>query len=155
MVKVLIATSEAVPFAKTGGLADVCGALPAELAKLGNEVGLIIPAYACVKEAAAVNGIELKNTGKTVSIPVGNQIVTGTYLTADLPGNVKGYFVDAPEYFGRPSLYGENGVDYRDNCERFVFFSRAVLEAIRTLDLEVDLIHCNDCLLYTSDAADE
>ena len=144
MVKVLIATSEAVPFAKTGGLADVCGALPAELAKLGNEIGLIMPAYACVKEAAAADGIELKETGRTVSIPVGNQIIAGTYLTADLPGNVKGYFVDQPEYFDRPSLYGENGVDYRDNCERFVFFSRAVLEAIRTLDLEVDLIHCND-----------
>ena len=144
MVKVLIATSEAVPFAKTGGLADVCGALPAELAKLGNEVSLIMPAYACVKAAAEKHGIQLQPTAVPVNIPVGNQIVTGTYLKAELPGGVAGYFVDQPEYFDRPTLYGENGVDFRDNCERFVFFSRAVLEAIRALNLQIDLIHCND-----------
>ena len=54
------------------------------------------------------------------------------------------YLVEQPEYFDRPQLYREEGIDYRDNCERFVFFSRAVLEAIRLLDLKVDVLHAND-----------
>lgn len=140
MPNVLLATSEAVPFAKTGGLADVCGTLPAELNRLGSPTTVIMPAYRCVHNA----GFEITDTGLTLDIPVGQQLVHGRLLQTTTDTNVTVYFVDQPEYFDRPALYGEDGTDYRDNCERFVFFSRAVLEAIRALELEVDLVHCND-----------
>jgi len=142
-VKILMVTSEAVPFAKTGGLADVCGALPAELEKLGHEVTLIMPAYRQAKSA----GLPLEETGIRFDIPIGSKIVGGTFLKSKLPGtNVPVYLVEHDDYFGRGGLYQDpsTGEDYRDNCERFVFFCRAVMEAIRLLDLQVDVIHAND-----------
>ena len=140
-VEILIASSEVVPFAKTGGLADVCGALPIELNRQGHNVHVFLPAY---RQAQAC-GQTIEETGIDFQIPVGNRIVKGSLLKSFLPGSgVPVYLVDQPEYFDRPELYRDNGEDYKDNCERFVFFSRAVLEAIRLLDLSVDLVHCND-----------
>lgn len=141
MTKVLIATSEATPFAKTGGLADVCGTLPLELKKLGHDVALIMPGYHQALAAADL----IASPGLPLEIPVGNQIVTGEIRQAFLPGSeVPVYFVCHDDYFGREGLYGQDGEDYRDNCQRFVFFSRAVLEAIRVLELQIDVLHCND-----------
>ncbi|MGC4002801.1 MAG: glycogen/starch synthase [Pirellulales bacterium] len=143
---VVVASSEAVPFAKTGGLADVAGALPLELARLGLQSTLFLPAYACVQAA----GIPLEPTGITLQIPIGNKTVSGKILLASLPlGDDAGtevpvYFIDQPDYFDRPGLYQGGGQDFTDNCERFVFFSRAVMEAIRRLSLRVDILHCND-----------
>ncbi len=140
-LKILMASSEVVPFAKTGGLADVCGSLPVELAKLGHQISVIMPAFRSVKEA----GIPLADTGVSIDIPIGSKIVSGRILRSHLPGsNVPVFFVDQPAYFDRNELYRESGEDYKDNCERFVFFCRAVMECIRLLDLEVDLIHAND-----------
>ncbi len=143
MTKVLIAASEAVPFAKTGGLADVCGTLPHELRQLGHEVTLILPAYRQVH----ARGYHLEDCGVTLEVPVGNQSVQGRILRLVHEGNGDGvsvYFIEQRKYFDRPELYGERGTDYRDNCERFVFFSRAVLEAIRLVELDIEIIHCND-----------
>ncbi len=149
-VKIVLATSEAVPFAKTGGLADVAGALPLELARLGHEVSLILPAYRTVLQG----GFDLKPTGIQLSIPIGQKTVAGELLKGFLTspadtGRTTGpkvpvYFVRQDDYFDRDGLYQERGEDYRDNCERFVFFSRSVLEAIRLLNLDVDVVHCND-----------
>jgi len=140
-LKILLATSEAVPFAKTGGLADVCGALPRELERLGHEVVLMLPAY----RQATQCGLEIEPTGVHFEIAIGSKNVAGTFLRSRLPNsNVTVYLVEQAGYFDRPSLYQENGQDYRDNCERFVFFSRAVVEAIRLLDLHVDVVHAND-----------
>ncbi len=140
-VKILIATSEAVPFAKTGGLADVCGALPVELARLGQEPALIMPAY---RQIHAL-GVPIEPLGIRIDIPIGARTVSGSLLKSHLPDSqVPVYLVEQPEYFDRPQLYGEDGRDYRDNCERFVFFSRAVPEAIRLLGLQVDVVHAND-----------
>ena len=140
-MKILLATSEAVPFAKTGGLADVSGALPVALAKLGEEPTVIMPAYRQVFQA----GQTIEHTGVTFDIPIGNKTVPGAFLRSYLPGSkVPVIFVQQDQYFDRPELYTEGGKDYRDNCERFIFFSRAVLEAIRLLDLQVDVLHCND-----------
>ena len=132
-MKILLAASEAVPFAKTGGLADVCGALPLALAKLGHQPALIMPAYRQVLEG----GFPLEPTGVELSIPIGHKTVAGRLLTSKFPGSdVPAYFVEQPQYFDRDHLYGSGNQDYRDNCERFVFFSRAVLEAIRLLKLD-------------------
>jgi starch synthase len=140
-VKILMATSEAVPFAKTGGLADVCGALPVELEKLGHEPILILPAYRQIRTA----GMPIEPTGIHFDVPIGNKSVSGSLLKSHLPNSsVPVYLVDQENYFDRAELYQEAGQDYKDNCERYVFFCRAVLEAIRLLDLRVDVLHAND-----------
>ena len=140
-MKILMATSEAVPFAKTGGLADVCGSLPVELEKLGHQPTLILPAYRQMRSS----GMPIEPTGIRFEVPIGSKTVTGTLLKSQLPSsNVPVYLVQQEQYFDRPDLYRENGQDYRDNCERFVFFCRAVMEAIRLLDLHVDVLHAND-----------
>jgi starch synthase len=140
-VKILLATSEAVPFAKTGGLADVCGALPVALEKLGHETALILPAYRQIHQA----GLPIEPTGVDFSVPIGNKTVSGTFLRSRLPqSNVPVYLVQQDQYFDRPSLYQEAGRDYKDNCERFVFFSRAVLEAVQLFDMKLDILHAND-----------
>jgi starch synthase len=136
-----MATSEAVPFAKTGGLADVCGALPGELARLGHSAAVIMPAYRQVYDC----GLPIEPLGIQFIVPIGSKTVTGHLLRSHLPdSDVPVYLVQQDQYFDREALYRTDGKDYVDNCERFVFFSRAVLEAIRLLDLKVDVIHAND-----------
>ena len=139
-MKVLIASSEIVPFAKTGGLADVAGALPRYLQQLGHEVIAFLPGYRCALEKGG-----FEETGFTFQIPIGNSIIDGRLLVSQIPdSNVSVYAIVNDQYFDRPDLYGEDGQDYPDNCERFVFFSRAVLECIRLMDWKPDLIHAND-----------
>ncbi len=140
-MNILIATSEAVPFAKTGGLADVCGALPVEVSKLGHSTAVIMPAYRQVW----TSGMPIEELPIQFSVPIGTRMVSGRLLRSKFPdSDVPVYLVEQPEYFDRPQLYREEGIDYRDNCERYVFFSRAVMETIRLLDLKVDVLHCND-----------
>ncbi len=148
-MNILLATSEAVPFAKTGGLADVCGALPIELANLGHQPVLFMPAYRQVHACAA----PIEPTGVVFDIPIGGKTVRGQLLKSQLPGSeVPAYLVQQDDYFNRAELYTEQGTDYKDNCERFVFFCRAVMESVRLLDLSIDVVHCNDwqtCLIPT------
>jgi len=140
-MKIVLASSEVVPFAKTGGLADVAGALPLELRKLGHEVSVFMPGYRCIEKSTQ----PIVATDVHFEIPLGRHVESGRLLKSTLPdSDVDIYFVAHREYFDRPELYGENGSDYEDNCERFTFFSRAVLESVRTLDLVPDVIHVND-----------
>ena len=140
-MNILFATSEVVPFAKTGGLADVGNALPMELARMGIDVSVFVPAYRSALNA----GQTVEVTSHHLDIQIGGKIVSGRLLRSQLPGcAVPVYLVDQPDYFDRAELYRERGDDYKDNCERFVFFCRAVMESIRLLDLPVDILHCND-----------
>ena len=140
-MNILVATSEAVPFAKTGGLADVCGALPVELARLGHRTTVILPYYRRVRYC----GQPIEPLGIDFIVPIGSKTVSGHLAASRLPqSDVPVYLVQQDQYFDREELYQEDGEDYEDNCERFVFFSRAVMEAIRLLELEVDVIHAND-----------
>ena len=133
-MKVLFAASEAHPFIKTGGLGDVMGALPKSLVKLGVDVRVVIPKYKGIKE-------ELKQKLQfikwfTVSVGWRNQYC-GVFQY-----QYKGviyYFIDNEYYFNRDGLYG-----YFDDGERFAFFNRAVLEFIKEVDWQPDLINCND-----------
>lgn len=141
MMHVILVSSEVVPFAKTGGLADVCGALPAELERLGIKVSVFMPAYPSVHEQPT----KPQPLPLAYAIPLGRKIVDGGLLTAKIPNtNVDVFFINQPNYFHRNGLYGENGGDYEDNSERYIFFCRAVLESIRLLNLQPDVIHCND-----------
>ena len=140
-MNILLVTSEAVPFAKTGGLADVCGALPIELARQGHCPTLILPAY----RSARYCGLPLEPLDLEFIVPIGSKMVSGRLLRSRLPGtDVPVYLVAQDQYFDRDQLYSVDGKDYADNCERFVFFCRAALEAVRLLGLDVDVIHTND-----------
>lgn len=137
-VKVLYCASEIVPLAKTGGLADVGGALPAALAARGVDVRLAMPRYRAVSlPGARVEG--------TVAIPVGGTVVEGTVLDGRVPGSHLPIWLIAQDaFFDRDGLYGEGGADYPDNLSRFVFFSRAVLQWLSQQRWQPDVIHCND-----------
>jgi starch synthase len=140
-MKVLFAASEAVPFAKTGGLADVLGSLPVQLERLGHEAFLFLPAY----RHALGCGRSIEPTGLNFSVPIGSKTVNGTLLRSSLPDSrVPVFLVRHDEYFDRTELYGAGGVDYIDNCERFVFFCRAVLESMRLMNLQPDILHAHD-----------
>lgn len=139
-MRVVIIASEAVPFAKTGGLADVAGALPKELYDLGIEPILMIPYYRKV-----INGrYDIKRL-RRVKVNMGVTSKTGSVLSGSYNGSkIKTYFIGYDAYFNRPGLYQKDGIDYDDNVERFTFFCRSAVEAIKELDLQPDIIHCND-----------
>ncbi len=140
-LNILFATPEAVPLCKTGGLGDVCGSLPHALTELGQQTALIMPAFRQILEA----GYAWEETGQTFTIPIGQKRVPGKLLRGCLPASdVPVYLIEQADYFDRPQLYGEQGEDYQDNCERFVFYCQAVLAAIKQLELPVDILHCHD-----------
>ena len=140
-MKIVLASSEVVPFAKTGGLADVAGALPRELEKLGHKVCVFMPFYRCVENG----GQPITLLPNELEIPIGGSLKTVQIAKSQLPeSNVDVYFVRQHDYFYREGLYGAGGDDFADNCERFILFSRAVLESIREFDLKPNLIHVND-----------
>ncbi len=144
-MKIVIATSEAVPFAKTGGLADVTTALAKSLTQLGHDVSLFLPYYPQIQARGAGASCAVESTGTDLSIPIGTHQRSGRILRTSLPDSeLDVYLVDQPLFYDRRELYRENNVDYQDNCERFIFFSRGVLEAVRQLDLQPDLIHAHD-----------
>ena len=140
-MKILFCSSEVVPFAKTGGLADVSGALPKELSLLGHEVIVFMPAYQGLDHPK----VPFVPAGVEFNIPLGSSLVAGSLLQSTLPdSDVKIFAVQNNDYFHRPQLYGEDGTDYSDNCERFVFFCRSILESVRLMGWQPDVIHAND-----------
>jgi len=138
-LKVLIATPEAIPFAKTGGLADVAGALPKALNKLDCDARIIMPLYRHVQEG----GFELKPTGFGVNVRLGFRDIWASIFKGSVNG-ITAYFIKRDEYYDRKYLYTTPDGDYFDNAERFILFSRAVVEAIKKLDFKPDIIHCHD-----------
>ncbi len=138
---VIFVASEAVPFAKTGGLGDVIGALPRALERQGHTTAIFLPAYRCVRAA----GQAIARTGIDLRIQVGSELIAGSvYKSVPTGSNVPFYLIDQPRYFDRDGIYGDGGADYPDNAERFIFFNLAVLEAIQSLGIRPDVIHCND-----------
>ena len=129
-MKIVFAASECVPFAKTGGLADVVGALGPELVKLGHEVTVYLPLYARVRPH--IQG-ELKYAVRSLTIPFQYYNRFAGIVDGGTRDGVKYYFVDCPELFNRSELYGARSGDYPDNAERFGLYCRAVLEATKQL----------------------
>lgn len=134
-MKVLFATSECVPFVKTGGLADVVGALPAELCREGCEARVILPKYSAIAQKYKDQMRYIDN----IYIKMGwRSQYCGVF---DLKiGDVTYYFVDNEFYFGNDPIYGDISVD----VERFAFFDKAVLALLQVIDFWPDVIHCND-----------
>ena len=136
---IAFAASECVPFSKTGGLADVVGALPRALAALGHQVSVYVPRYRQTKltDPQTVVG--------SITVPFDDKYRFCSVVTAgtNSPDGVKFYFVEYPPYFDRDALYGSPAGDYPDNAERFALFSRAVLEASKILGVP-QVFHCHD-----------
>jgi len=136
---IAFAASECVPFSKTGGLADVVGALPRALAALGHQVSVYVPRYRQTKLA------DPQTVVRSITIPFDDEYRFCSVVTAgaNTPAGVRFYFVDYPPYFDREALYGSPAGDYPDNAERFALFSRAVLEASKVLGVP-HVFHCHD-----------
>jgi starch synthase len=136
---IVFAASECTPWAKTGGLADVIGALPQALARLGHNVSVFIPYYRQVAKMVPDAPVVLPSV--TIPFPSYNRFVR--ILDGGVKNGVQHYFVDSPELFDRESFYGTPSGDYGDNAERFGLFSRAVIEATKVLGVP-DVFHVHD-----------
>ena len=146
-LNILLVSSEVEPFAKTGGLADVSSALPKALKELGHEVRIMMPRYRFISEwkFKLHDIIRLKD----IPVPVGKSEESANVKSSfisNLKDKVQVYFLDNPKYFGRDGTYQSPGgkKDYKDNDERFVFLARGVLETLKRLGWQPDIIHCND-----------
>jgi len=138
-MKILFVASEVSPFAKTGGLADVAGALPRVLRKKGHDVRIIMPLYRCVAEG----GFTIKKARKGVEVLINGVLERGMLRQTALD-DIPVYLLEKKEYFHRPYLYGTPAGDYPDNSKRFGFFAHGVVDILKRLDFRPDIIHCND-----------
>lgn len=140
-LEVLLIAPEAAPFSKTGGLADVTAGLPPALERMGVRVRLAIPCH----RSSWVAGPSIEPTGMLVTVPVGERPVEGRVRISKLPGSsVEVCLIDCPEFFDRDGVYQGAGRDYPDNDARFIFFQRAVLEAVDRLGWRPDVLHLHD-----------
>ena len=139
-LRVCFCTSEAVPFAKTGGLADVAGALPRALAERGCDVRIVLPGYRSIDRTR----FAFRTIGGA-AVSLGGISADVAFLEGRLPGiAVPVYLIAHDPSFGRPGLYGEGGTDYEDNLERFTVFGRGVLSLLGHLGWSPDVLHCQD-----------
>ncbi len=137
-LKILIMSAEMVPFAKTGGLADVVGALPKALQSLGHDVRVAMPHYGRIDR----DRFHLKEVLEPYSTPMDNHTEEARLLqttVASSVGDVPVYMVDNSHYYDRDGIYM-----YEDDADRFIFFCRATLEGLRRLGWQPDVIHCHD-----------
>jgi starch synthase len=137
-MRIVFVASEGVPFSKTGGLADVVGALPKALAQSGQPVEVILPRYRMTKAGKSLPHLS------SLTIPLASGF---RFAAIQDGGELKGVhtlFVDMPEFFDRDGLYQDKGEDYPDNAARFAAFSLAALETIKRTGGPPDIIHCHD-----------
>ncbi len=135
--KVLLVSPEVAPFAKVGGLADVCGSLPKALTMLGNDVRVVMPRYRGIEDVRTITDFPVDVGGRRETA-----ILREGVIRAQLHGRegfVPVYFVDNYHYFDREGIYG-----FWDEAERYAFFCRAVLEMLPKINWWPDIIHCND-----------
>jgi starch synthase len=150
--RLLLAASEVVGFAKTGGLADVAGALPRALAQRGHECAVILPLYRGIRTGK----VPVLRTEHTFTVALADRNVTGRLWQGTLPDSaVQVYLIEQADYYDRDNPADGQGIyqftlpngqkrDYADNCERFIFFCRAILEALPLIDYWPDVLHLND-----------
>ncbi len=139
-MKIIIVGSEMTPFVKTGGLADVIGALSRELAALGHDVVTFLPLYRAVRDKIAAAPCVSNN----IRVPVGGRSVVGAIYELPVAERQRVVFVRQDEMFDRAGLYGEGDRDYADNAARYLFFSKAVAASIPALRFVPDVLHAHD-----------
>jgi starch synthase len=139
-IKVLFLSSEVMPFAKTGGLADVAGSLPLALRRAGVDVRLVMPFYRIIREGGYKTLMILRD----IEIPFGERILRANIFETSLGEDIPVYLVEREDMFDRPNLYGNSKGDYYDNLERFGFFSHAALKTSQAAGFSPDIVHCHD-----------
>ena len=139
-MRILMITPEANPFAASGGLAEVIHGLARALGKLGHRVTVAMPLYRQVRES----GLPLTDLGRTLSIPLSWKTVPTDIHRAEIDANLDYYFIAQDSYFNRDGLYGTTYGAFEDNAERFIFFSRAVVEMLEALELEFDICQAHE-----------
>ena len=145
-MKIAICASEVVPFAKTGGLADVAGALPLALEELGGDVVVAMPRYKTIEDSKFIiqrlkDGTSYSTIGKNINPVRNTKALTGKNKISN---GVKVYFIENDKYFNRPGLYGEKTGDYIDNLDRFSYYCRRTLALLKEINFQPDIIHCHD-----------
>jgi starch synthase len=139
-MKILLASSEVHPYSKTGGLADMVGAMGKALAEAGHRVGIVTPLYRGIGERFP----EMKKLDWYMELPLGPRKLQAEVWTLEPMEGLTVYFIHQPEFYLRAGLYGEKGVDYADNAERFIFFSKAAIHLARYLPWQPEVVHTND-----------
>ena len=133
-MRILMVASEVAPFAKTGGLADVLGALPQALSRLGHDVEVVMPRYRGVTAGDRVGRITVRLGDR--------QLDAGVFAVSD--AGVRFVFIDQPSYFDREGIYGQGGRDYADSPERFAFLGHAALRWSMLTGARYDVVHGHD-----------
>lgn len=139
-MRILIASPEANPFARSGALAEVIFGLAKALNQRGNEVTIVLPCYRQVRQA----GYELQHLKQTLTIPLSFKSLTAEIYTARLQSGLEFFFIGQDSLYDRDGLYGTQFGDYQDNAERFIFFSRAIPELLTQLELTFDVCNCHE-----------
>jgi starch synthase len=139
-MRILMVASEAVPYAKVGGLADVAGVLPAYLAAMGHEVRLVLPLYGSIDRRK----FGLSSVLGVMGVPMGTGTIWCRVLGCRAREGFDVYFIEHDEMFGRAGIYDEGGQGFHDNGQRFVFFSRAALQLCIDTGFSPSVAHCHD-----------
>jgi starch synthase len=139
-VNILFLSPEMVPFAKTGGLADVAGSLPSALKKLGGDVRVVLPLYRSV----GAGNFKMRRLKHDLRVPLGETRVSAQVMETKTGEGVPVYLIRREDLYDRPNLYESDQGDYYDNLERFTFFSRAALGLAEALPFAPDIVHCHD-----------
>lgn len=139
-MRILLASSEVYPYSKTGGLADAVGALGKALAKVGHQVGIVTPLYRGIRERFP----KMQKADWRFDLPLGPKRVGAELWTLEGAERLTLYFIHQPAYFARAGLYGDNGADYGDNSERFIFFDKCVAHLARFLPWRPEVLHVHD-----------
>jgi starch synthase len=139
-VKLLVVSSELHPYSKSGGLADMVGALAKTLASQGHQVGVVTPLYRGVRQKFS----DLRQFDWKLDLSLGANYVRGGVWVSEPADNLTIYFIDQPQFFDRSSLYTQGAADYPDNAERFIFFSKAAVNLARYLPAKPELVHVHD-----------
>ncbi len=140
-MRIVFAASELSPFAHTGGLGDALEGLPGSLAARGHEVSVCLPCYRGLREDPALG---VRSTGVQFWFPLRDQRVSAEILEGTAPNGVQVFLIRHDDYFDRPALYGTDGRAYDDNAERFIFFSKAVVELVRRINPRPEIVHAHD-----------
>lgn len=140
-LNILLVTAECAPFAKSGGLGDVAGALPQFLTRAGHEVIVVMPLYALINR----DKHKVRPAIEKLDVPYGNSLLSCSVYRSELPGGVQVYFLEHNDFYSRPGMYHDAGFnDYTDNPKRFGFLSKAALQLCYLLNFKPDIVHAND-----------
>src|SRR5688500_5818654 len=139
-MRILLASSEVHPFSKSGGLADMVAALAKALGRAGHQLGLVTPLYSGILDKFPA----IQRFDWSIDLPFGPGRMQASIWTLQPSEGLTIYFIDHAPFYSRAGLYGEAGHDYPDNAQRFIFFSKCVVQLARYLPWRPEIVHAHD-----------